>query len=257
MKENQRFERAEVERDEALEIFKDQPYKVEIIEGVASDAEGADRDAGEGEVISVYRNTTDGDERFIDLCRGPHVPGTGRIKAFKLLRSSGAYWRGDETKPMLQRIYGTAWESKDALDEYLHRLEEAEKRDHRKLGRDLDLYSWPQEVGPGIALWHPKGAIVRKTLEDLSREMHLERDYEPVFTPHIGKSTLWEISGHLGLLRREHVPADGDRGLELLRQADELPVPHPHLPQPDPFLPRPAAAGCRSSAPCTATSARA
>ena len=197
VKENQRFERAEVERDEALEIFKDQPYKVEIIEGVASDAEGADRDAGEGEVISVYRNTTDGDERYIDLCRGPHVPGTGRIKAFKLLRSAGAYWRGDETKPMLQRIYGTAWESKDALAEYLHRLEEAEKRDHRKLGRDLDLYSWPPEVGPGIAIWHPKGAIVRKTLEDLSRAMHLERGYEPVFTPHIGKSTLWEISGHL------------------------------------------------------------
>ena len=197
VKENQRFERAEVGRDEALEIFRDQPYKVEIIKGVASDAEGADRDASEGEVISVYRNSVDGDERYIDLCRGPHVPGTGRIKAFKLLRSAGAYWRGDETKPMLQRIYGTAWESKDALAEYLHRLEEAEKRDHRKLGRDLDLYSWPPEVGPGIAVWHPKGAIVRKTLEDLSREMHLERGYEPVFTPHIGKATLWEVSGHL------------------------------------------------------------
>jgi len=197
VKENQRFERAEVERDEALEIFKDQPYKVEIIEGVASDAEGADRDAGEGPVISVYRNTANGEERYVDLCRGPHVPGTGRIKAFKLLRSSGAYWRGDETKPMLQRIYGTAWESKDALAGYLHRLEEAEKRDHRKLGRELDLYSWPPEVGPGIAIWHPNGAIVRKTLEDLSREMHLERGYDPVFTPHIGKSTLWEISGHL------------------------------------------------------------
>ncbi|MGH2754368.1 MAG: threonine--tRNA ligase [Actinomycetota bacterium] len=197
VKENQRFERAEVERDEALELFRDQPYKVEIIKGVAADAEGAERDAGEGTVISVYRNTVDGDERYVDLCRGPHVPGTGRIKAFKLLRSSGAYWRGDETKPMLQRIYGTAWESKDALADYLHRLEEAEKRDHRKLGRELDLYSWPPEVGPGIAVWHPKGAIVRKTLEDLSREMHLERGYDPVFTPHIGKSTLWEISGHL------------------------------------------------------------
>jgi threonyl-tRNA synthetase len=197
VKENQRFERAEVERDEALDLFRDQPYKIEIIEGVAADADGADRDAGEGEVISVYRNTVNGEERYVDLCRGPHVPGTGRIKAFKLLRSSGAYWRGDEKKPMLQRIYGTAWESKDALNDYLTRLEEAEKRDHRKLGRELDLYSWPPEVGPGIAIWHPKGAIVRKTLEDLSREMHLERGYEPVFTPHIGKATLWEISGHL------------------------------------------------------------
>jgi threonyl-tRNA synthetase len=207
VKENQRFERAEVERDEALNLFKDQPYKIEIIEGVASDAEGADRDASEGEVISVYRNSSNGDVRYIDLCRGPHVPGTGRIKAFKLLRSAGAYWRGDETKPMLQRIYGTAWESKDALADYLHRLEEAEKRDHRKLGRDLDLYSWPPEVGPGIAVWHPKGAIVRKTLEDLSREMHLERDYEPVFTPHIGKSTLWEISGHLDFYGESMFPA--------------------------------------------------
>lgn len=198
VKENQRFERAEVERDEALSVFADQPYKVEIIEGVAGDAEGAEREAGSGEVISLYRNTSEGDVRFTDLCRGPHVPGTGRIKAFKLLRSAGAYWRGDETKPMLQRIYGTAWESKDALDDYLHRLEEAQKRDHRKLGRDLDLFSWPPEVGAGIAVWHPKGAHVRKTLEDLSREMHLERGYEPVYTPHIGRSTLWETSGHLG-----------------------------------------------------------
>ncbi|MFP5299167.1 MAG: threonine--tRNA ligase, partial [Actinomycetota bacterium] len=109
VKENQRFERAEVERDEALSLFSDQPYKVEIIEGVAADAEGAEREAGSGEVISVYRNTSDGEVRFTDLCRGPHVPGTGRIKAFKLLRSAGAYWRGDEKRPMLQRIYGTAW----------------------------------------------------------------------------------------------------------------------------------------------------
>lgn len=207
VKENQRFERAEVEREEALELFADQPYKVEIIEGVASDAEGADRDAGGGAVLSVYRNSVDGDVRYVDLCRGPHVPGTGRLKAFKLLRSSGAYWRGDEKRPMLQRIYGTAWESKDALDAYLHRLEEAEKRDHRKLGRDLDLYSWPPEVGPGIAIWHPKGAIVRKTLEDLSREMHLEWDYDPVFTPHVGKSTLWETSGHLDYYTESMYPA--------------------------------------------------
>ncbi|HEV3473614.1 MAG TPA: threonine--tRNA ligase [Actinomycetota bacterium] len=206
VKENQRFERAEVSREEALSLFSTQPYKIEIIEGVAADAEGAEREGAEGEVISVYRNTANGDERFIDLCRGPHVPGTGRIKAFKLLRSSGAYWRGDEKRPMLQRIYGTAWESKQALEDYLHRLEEAEKRDHRKLGRDLELFSWPEEVGAGIAVWHPKGGMVRKILEDLAREMHLERGYEPVYTPHIGRSTLWEISGHLGWFRENMFP---------------------------------------------------
>jgi threonyl-tRNA synthetase len=214
MKENQRFERAEVGRDEALQLFADQPYKIEIIEGVAADAEGAERDTGEGEVISVYRNTVDGEQRFIDLCRGPHVPGTSRIKAFKLLRTSGAYWRGDEKKPMLQRIYGTAWESKDALQEYLHRLEEAEKRDHRRLGRELDLYSWPPEVGAGIAVWHPKGGILRKELEDLARAMHLERGYQPVFTPHIGRGTLWETSGHLGFYRENMFPAMEVEGAE-------------------------------------------
>jgi threonyl-tRNA synthetase len=205
--ENQRFERAEIGPEEALELFADQPYKVEIIEGVAADAEGAEHDRAEGEGLSVYRNTADGKVPFVDLCRGPHVPGTGRIKAFKLLRSAGAYWRGDEKKPMLQRIYGTAWESKQSLEDYLHRLEEAQKRDHRKLGRELELYSWPEEVGAGIAVWHPKGAIVRQTLEDLSRAMHLERDYEPVFTPHIGKGVLWEESGHLDYYKENMFPA--------------------------------------------------
>ena len=210
VKENQRFVRREVEREEALALFEDQPYKVEIIEGVGS--KGADdltqQEAAEGEVISIYENTPPGADEpaFVDLCRGPHVPGTGRIKAFKLLRTAGAYWRGDENKPMLQRIYGTAWESKDALNDYLHRLEEAEKRDHRKLGRELELYSWPEEVGPGLAVWHPKGAIVRKTLEDLSRQMHLDRGYDPVYTPHLGKATLWEISGHLGFYRENMFP---------------------------------------------------
>jgi threonyl-tRNA synthetase len=207
VKENQRFERAEISKAEALELFADQPYKVEIIEGVAGDAEGADREGAEGEVISIYKNTAGGEERYVDLCRGPHVPGTGRIKAFKLLRSSGAYWRGDEKRQMLQRIYGTTWESKDALDAYLNRLEEAQKRDHRKLGRDLELFSWPEEVGPGLALWHPNGAIVRKELEDLSRQMHLERGYQPVYTPNIGKSNLWETSGHLGFYKENMFPA--------------------------------------------------
>jgi threonyl-tRNA synthetase len=209
VKENQRFEREEVEREDALTLFAQQPYKVEIIEGVAEGADALEQQGAEGPVISVYRNKAPGadEDAFVDLCRGPHLPGTGRIKAFKLLRSAGAYWRGDEKRPMLQRIYGTAWETKDALEQYLQRLEEAQKRDHRKLGRDLDLYSWPEEVGPGIAIWHPKGAIVRKELEDLSRAMHLERGYEPVYSPHIGKSTLWETSGHLGYYKENMYPA--------------------------------------------------
>src|SRR5918999_1230574 len=200
---NQRFEREEVDRDRALALFDDQPYKKEIILGVSDGADALEQQGAAGEVISIYRNTdsSTGEPVFVDLCRGPHLPGTGRIKAFKLLRTAGAYWRGDETKPMLQRIYGTAWESKDALNEYLHRLEEAERRDHRRLGRELDLYSWPDEVGAGIAIWHPKGGVLRKELEDLARVMHLDRGYQPVFTPHIGKSTLWETSGHLAWYR--------------------------------------------------------
>ncbi|MDQ5816703.1 MAG: threonine--tRNA ligase [Actinomycetota bacterium] len=208
IKANQRFEREEIDRDRALELFADQPYKIEIIEGVDA-GDPTQEAAADGPVISVYRNVDagSGEVAFVDLCRGPHVPGTGRIKAVKLLRSAGAYWRGDENRQMLQRIYGTAWESKDALDAYLHRVEEAERRDHRKLGRELELYSWPEEVGSGLALWHPNGAIVRKTLEDLARQMHLDRGYQPVYTPHIGKSTLWEVSGHLGFYRENMFPA--------------------------------------------------
>jgi threonyl-tRNA synthetase len=214
IKANQRFEREEIDRDRALELFADQPYKIEIIEGVDA-GDPTQEGAANGQVISVYRNVDpeSGEVAFIDLCRGPHVPGTGRIKAVKLLRSAGAYWRGDENRQMLQRIYGTAWESKDALKAYLHRVEEAERRDHRKLGRELELYSWPEEVGSGLALWHPNGALVRKSLEDLSRQMHLERGYQPVYTPHIGKSNLWETSGHLGFYRENMFPAmDADEG---------------------------------------------
>jgi threonyl-tRNA synthetase len=214
VEENQRFERTEVTREDALRLFGDQPYKREIIEGVADGADALEQQGATGDVISVYRNTKNGEVSFVDLCRGPHLPGTGRIKAFKLLRSAGAYWRGDEARPMLQRIYGTAWESRQALDDYLHRLEEAERRDHRRLGRELDLYSWAEEVGPGMALWHPKGAMIRKELEDLSRAMHLERGYEPVFTPHLGKSTLWETSGHLGYYRENMFPSMEAEGAE-------------------------------------------
>ncbi|MFN2388267.1 MAG: threonine--tRNA ligase [Actinomycetota bacterium] len=209
VEENQRFERAEVERDEALQLFRDQPYKVEIIEGVSDAGDPTQTEAARGEVISVYRNSRAdrGDVPYVDLCRGPHLPGTGRIKAFKLLRTAGAYWRGDEKRPMLQRIYGTAWESKDALAAYLHRLEEAERRDHRKLGRELELYFWTEEVGPGLPLWQPKGGRVRKELEDLIRTMVLERGYEPVYTPHIGKALLWETSGHLDYFKENMYPA--------------------------------------------------
>lgn len=192
---NQEFVREELSRDEGLKRFADQPYKVEIIETV-EESEGA------GPVVSVYRN---GD--WEDLCRGPHVLSTQRLIHFKLMRIAGAYWRGDEKRPMLQRIYGTAWENKSALANHLSMLEEAEKRDHRKLGRDLELYSWSDEVGPAMALWHPKGAHVRKILEDLSRQMHLDHGYEPVYSPHIGKATLWETSGHLDFYRENMFPA--------------------------------------------------
>ncbi len=150
-------------------------------------------EVGGGDVVSAYRNT----EAFTDLCRGPHIPSTGRLKAFKLQRVAGAYWRGDENREQLQRIYGTAWESKKALEEHLHRLEEAEKRDHRKLGPELDLYSFPRELGSGLAVWHPKGGMVRKQIEDHSRNMHERFGFEFVPSPHLARSHLWETSGHL------------------------------------------------------------
>jgi threonyl-tRNA synthetase len=187
VKEAQPFVREEHSREEGLELFKDQPYKVEIIQGVDS-AEGA-----EGGVVSAYRNTP----AFVDLCRGPHVPSTDRLGAFKLMRVAGAYWRGDEKNQQLQRIYGTAWESDAALKEHLHRLEEAERRDHRKLGAELDLFSFPDELGSGLAVFHPKGGIVRRVMEEYSRQRHEEAGYEFVYTPNITKSVLFETSGHL------------------------------------------------------------
>ncbi len=197
----QSFVREDLSREEALERFADQPFKVEIIEGV-EESEGAG-----GPVISVYRN-----DGWIDLCRGPHVADTKRIPAFKLQRIAGAYWRGDEHRPMLQRIYGTAWESRKALAVHLVRLEEAAKRDHRKLGRELDLFSFPEELGGGLLVWHPKGGQLRKTLEDYAREVTLARGYVPVYTPHLARSELWETSGHLRQYRENMYPpmeADG------------------------------------------------
>ena len=183
---DQPFIREEMSKAEALGIFADQPFKVEIIESVD------ETEIEAGQVVSVYRNNG-----FVDLCRGPHVPSTGRLTAVKLLRSAGAYWRGDEHRPQLQRIYGTAWEDKKALADYLHRLEEAERRDHRKLGAELDLFSFPPELGSGLAVWHPKGGLMRMIIEDYSRRTHVSHDYEIVATPHVAKANLWETSGHL------------------------------------------------------------
>jgi threonyl-tRNA synthetase len=188
--EDQPFIRDEIPEGDALELFKDHRYKVEIIRGAADDP----MSATETGLVRTYENPP----RFIDLCRGPHVPSTGRLGHFKLMRVAGAYWRGDEKNPMLQRIYGTAWASKKDLDDYLHRLEEAEKRDHRKLAAELDLLSFPEVLGGGLAVWHPKGAMVRKLMEDYSRQRHEQGGYDFAYSPHIARSTLWETSGHLG-----------------------------------------------------------
>jgi threonyl-tRNA synthetase len=190
IKEDQPFVRHEHTIDEGLEIFGDQPFKEEIIRAVEDGANEVD--AG-GSVVSTYRNS----DAFIDLCRGPHVPSTGRLGHFKLMRVAGAYWRGDEKREQLQRIYGTAWESEKALAAHLHRLEEAERRDHRKLGAELDLFSFPEEIGSGLAVFHPKGGTIRRLMEDYSRQRHVESGYDFVNSPHITKRELFEISGHL------------------------------------------------------------
>ncbi len=187
IEEDQPFVRDECAIDKGLEVFADQPYKREIIERVdASEVAG-------GDTVSLYRNS----DGFVDLCRGPHVPSTGRLGSFKLQKVAGAYWRGDEHKPMLQRIYGTAWENDKALRQHLHHLEEAERRDHRKLGVELDLFSFPDEIGSGLAVFHPKGGTVRRIMEDYSRQRHEQAGYEFVNSPHISKAQLFERSGHL------------------------------------------------------------
>src|SRR5919205_733395 len=175
------FVREEVSRDEARRRFADDPLKLERIE-----------DLGPNEIISTY---TDGP--FVDLCRGPHVADTSQVKHFKLLHTAGAYWRGDERRQMLQRIYGTAWFAREDLDAYLHRLEEAKRRDHRTLGHQLDLFSTDQRVGPGLILWHPRGATIRSEIESFERDLILRHGYELVYTPHIVSEKLFEISGHL------------------------------------------------------------
>ena len=200
---DQPFDRFETNASDALGLFAGHRFKQEIIERVTAGEAGTEM-AGEmaatapqggtaAGVISCYRNG----DGFIDLCMGPHVPSTGRLGHFALQTVAGAYWRGDEGQPMLQRIYGTAWASRKELAGHLHRLVEAEKRDHRRLAAELDLVSWPEALGPGLAVWHPKGAIVRKQIEDYSRARHETGGYDFVFSPHIAKAVLWETSGHL------------------------------------------------------------
>ncbi|HPS94122.1 MAG TPA: threonine--tRNA ligase, partial [Deltaproteobacteria bacterium] len=188
------FIRKEMGRTEAKAFFEQrgEPYKVEIIGDLPDDVE----------TVSLYEQGS-----FVDLCRGPHVPTTGYLKAFKLLSVAGAYWRGDERNKMLQRIYGTAWRTPAELDDYLKKLEEAQKRDHRKLGRELDLFSIHEEVGPGLVLWHPRGAIMRKVIEDYWRDQHLKNGYQLIFTPHVGRATLWQTSGHLDFYKENMYPA--------------------------------------------------
>jgi len=204
IEERQAFVRDEIPADTAREIFAGHPYKLEIIENASTDPMSGTGDRGE---VRTYENPPAkpkdhppfaGRPGFIDLCRGPHVADTGtHLGHFKLMRVAGAYWRGDEHNDQLQRIYGTAWDSKKALEKHLHHLEEAAKRDHRKLGAELDLFHFPPEVGSGLPLYHPKGGLVRKLMEDYSRSEHERAGYEFVYTPHIAKGDLFAISGHL------------------------------------------------------------
>jgi threonyl-tRNA synthetase len=215
--EDQPFVRSELSVDEGLALFEGQPYKQEIIEGARRGADEVDAGAGVGTAgasgagvgtadavtVSTYRNS----EAFVDLCRGPHVPSTGRLSHFKLTRVAGAYWRGDEHRQQLQRIYGTAWESEAALADHLHRVEEAERRDHRRIGHELDLFSFPDEIGSGLPVFHPKGGVVRREMEDYARKRHAEAGYDFVYSPHITKAALFEESGHVEWFADSMYPA--------------------------------------------------
>ncbi len=200
IKQGQLFRRRPVTDEQAREELAGEPYKLELIElkGAAGSEDGANVEVGAGQ-LTIYDNIDPktGEVCWKDLCRGPHLPSTKAIPAFALMRSSGAYWRGSEKNPQLQRIYGTAWESKEKQDEYLHFLEEAEKRDHRRLGVELDLFSFPEELGSGLPVFHPKGGTIRRIMEDYSRRRHEEAGYSFVNTPHITKEKLYQISGHL------------------------------------------------------------
>ena len=188
-----KYDRKELSRNDALALFKemDEPYKVEILSAIP-----------ETDIISIYQQ-----DKFVDLCRGPHLPDTGKMKAVKLTKTSGAYWRGDEKNKMLKRIYGISFPSSKELRIYLKNVEEAKKRDHRKLGKELDLFSVSEDVGPGLILWHPNGAMMRHLIESYWKDQHLKSGYKLVYTPHIGKASLWETSGHLGFYNEGMFPA--------------------------------------------------
>jgi len=197
VKEGQRFKRRITNEKDALVELKAEPYKCELIGLKSGGGDEASVEVG-GSELTIYDNLgRDGQPVWSDLCRGPHLPSTKHIPAFKLMRSAGAYWRGSEKNPMLQRIYGTAWPSQDELNAYLEFLAEAEKRDHRRLGTELDLFSFPEEIGSGLAVFHPKGGIIRRAMEDYSRKRHEDEGYEFVYSPHITKAALFETSGHL------------------------------------------------------------
>jgi threonyl-tRNA synthetase len=197
VKEGQRFRRRVTTEADALKELAHEPYKCELIGIKGPAGEEASVEVG-GSELTIYDNLgRDGNPVWSDLCRGPHLPSTKHIPAFKLMRTAAAYWRGSEKNPMLQRIYGTAWPSQDELNAYLELLAEAEKRDHRRLGTELDLFSFPEEIGSGLAVFHPKGGIVRRAMEDYSRIRHEEENYEFVYSPHLTKAALFETSGHL------------------------------------------------------------
>ena len=198
IKAGQRFKRRVISEKDALVELKSEPYKCELIGLKSGSIEGDSSVEVGGAELTIYDNLgRDGKAVWSDLCRGPHLPSTKQIPAFKLMRAAGAYWRGSEKNPMLQRIYGTAWQNQEAQDAYLYLLEEAEKRDHRKLGAELDLFSFPEEIGSGLAVFHPKGGIIRRAMEDYSRKRHEEEDYQFVYSPHLTKAALFETSGHL------------------------------------------------------------
>jgi len=197
VKEGQRFRRRVISESDALKELAHEPYKCELIgiKGAAGDEASVEVGGAE---LTMYENLgRDGNPVWSDLCRGPHLPSTKHIPAFKLMRTAAAYWRGSEKNPMLQRIYGTAWPSQDELNRYLELLMEAEKRDHRRLGTELDLFSFPEEIGSGLAVFHPKGGIIRRAMEDYSRKRHEDEGYEFVYSPHLTKAALFETSGHL------------------------------------------------------------
>jgi len=228
VKEGQTFSRRVVSDEEARAELAGEPYKLELIglkgPGAASAADGAEAEVGGGELTIYDNHRRDGELAWKDLCRGPHVPSTRHIPAFKLMRSAAAYWRGSEKNKQLQRLYGTAWDSRDALKAYLARLAEAEKRDHRKLGAELDLYSFPDEIGSGMVVFHPKGGVIKREMEDYVRRRHLEEGFQYVGTPHITKEGLFQTSGHLPYYAETMFPPMHMEGADYYLKAMNCPM---------------------------------